>query len=260
MTLADEQLRAEGTDAHGAVILAESQTSGIGRRGRSWISQPLGNLYFSLLWAPLLPAGSTSVALMPQLVRLNLATSIAVVRASHDAGIRSAQIKWPNDVWAGEPARKMSGSILNFDGKSAAVLGVGINVLQDLSQNATATSLDALRSALPPAAQPPPISRESVLATFCNELERLMELPTDTVLDEYRHHDMLRGKVIRVHHKSREEDDPSDFDAEALDVSADGYLRVRPLGSAASRGEIQLSGEEVSITPLERLPPPRDEL
>jgi len=252
MTLADELLSAEGNAAHGTVILAEQQTAGVGRRGRSWISQPLGNLYFSLLWAPLLPPGGDGIALMPQLVRLNLAASVAVVRASHDAGIASARIKWPNDVWAGEPTpRKLSGTILNFDGKSAAVLGVGINVLQQMEANATATSLSTLRASLPAEAHVPPISREAVLATFCSELERLMSSTTEAVLNEYREHDLLRGRTIRVHHKTREQDDPSDFDALVLGIDDQGYLRVRPLNGPKQGDEISLSGEEVSITPKE---------
>ena len=251
MTLADELLRSEGSQAHGTVIIAEQQTAGIGRRGRNWISQPLGNLYFSLLWAPMLPSGaSDGVALMPQLVRLNLAASVAVARASKEAGIASARIKWPNDVWAGDPTpRKMSGTILNFDGKAAAVLGVGINVLQDLAVNETATSLATERAALPEQQQPPPISRESVLACFCTELERLMDSTTEAVLLEYRQFDLLRGRTIRVHHRTREESDPSDFDAEALGVDGEGYLRVRALNGAKAGTELTLSGEEVSITP-----------
>jgi len=98
MALADDLLRAEGSQSHGSIVLAESQTAGVGRRGRSWQSMPLGNLYFSLLWAPLLPPGGNAMAMFPQLVRLNLAAGVAVCRASEGAGIASARIKWPNDV------------------------------------------------------------------------------------------------------------------------------------------------------------------
>ena len=56
-----------------------------------------------------------------------------------------------------------------------------------------------------------------------------------------------RGNTIRVHHKTREEDDPNDFDAEAVGVSADGMLRVRPKAGGPER---MLSGEEVSISPM----------
>ena len=47
------------------------------------------------------------------------------------------------------------------------------------------------------------------------------------VLDEYRKHDLLRGRTIRVHHKTREEDDPQDFDADVLGVDADGHASRR---------------------------------
>ena len=81
----------------------------------------------------------------------------------------------------------MSGTILNFDGKEAAVLGVGINVLQDLAANETATSLTSLREQIVgPDVQPPPVTREDVLASFCNELERLLGLSAAAGLDEYR--------------------------------------------------------------------------
>lgn len=264
MTLADELVRREGSAAHGTVIVADSQSGGVGRRGRSWLSPPMGNLYFSLVWSPPgLDANAGPAALLPQLTQLNLATSVAVARAAAVAGVSSARIKWPNDVWAGAPeSRKMSGSILNFDGKTAAVLGVGINVLQDMGPNATATSIatelrrqrethDANGSPeearAVEAVAPSATVREAVLAAFCVELERLMTLSIDAVLEEYRHYDLLRGRTIRVHHKTREESDPSDFDAEALGVSAGGMLRVRPLVGGGVR---ELSGEEVSISPL----------
>ena len=161
MTLADERMKSEGAAAaHGSIILAETQTGGIGRRGRPWLSPPLGNLYFSLLWAPAVQIGgigSTAAdvggvpAFLPQLSQLNLAASVAVVKAAYAVGVgETARIKWPNDVWAGAPLpRKMSGTILNFDGKEGAVLGVGINVLQDMGENATAVSLETLRQGLP---------------------------------------------------------------------------------------------------------------
>ena len=230
-------------------------------------------MYFSLLWAPLVHAGGGggsgagaggAMALLPQLSQLNLAASVAVVHAASAVGVGStARIKWPNDVWAGSPtARKLSGTILNFDGKEAAVLGVGINVAQDLSANATATSLQTLRNQLSdkdPSAAVEAVEREAVLAAFCGELERLMSLSPAAVLDEYSRVDLLRGRVVRVHHKTREETDVRDFDALALGVSAEGALRVRPI-EPANAAVRELSGEEVSISPLNLDAPPKEEL
>lgn len=263
MILADARLKAEGAAAaHGSIILAEMQTSGVGRRGRSWQSLPLGNLYFSLLWTPVppgLPPPSNPATMLPRLSQLNLAASVAVARAAGSAaGVSTARIKWPNDVWAGLPVpRKLSGTILNFDGKEGAVLGVGINVLQDLSANATATSLRSLRvhaaeesggGEAAAASASAAVTREAVLAAFCGEIERLMALPMEAVLAEYGELDLLRGRTIRVHHKTREESDPRDFDAKAMGVDASGQLRVRP---TAGGPEKALSGEEVSISPLD---------
>ncbi|KAL1523474.1 hypothetical protein AB1Y20_018412 [Prymnesium parvum] len=242
MVVADELLRAEGSSrAHGKLVLAETQTAGQGRRGRSWQSEA-GNLYFSLVWAPQ-PAASPA-EMLPELVRLNLATGVAVVHAVAAAGFPGARIKWPNDVYHGTPPRKLSGMLVNFNGQDAAVLGVGINVLQDMPEAGTAVSLAMLQSESTNAKVP---VREDVLAFFCKELERLMALSNAAVLAEYEENDFLRGKTIRVHHKTREEHDARDFLAEVLGVDSSGMLRVRSLESSGK--EVLLSGEEVSITP-----------
>ena len=63
-------------------------------------------------------------------------------------------------------------------------------------------------------------------------------------MSEYESVHMLTGKTIRVHHVSREVDDPRDYDAIAAGVARDGQLSVvsKATGQAA-----MLSGHEVSI-------------
>ena len=78
MTIADEVLRAEGaTAAHGLVVLAETQTAGIGRRGRAWQSASDGNLYFSLVWSP---RAQGLAAMMPEMVRVSAVMVMGVMR------------------------------------------------------------------------------------------------------------------------------------------------------------------------------------
>jgi len=247
MNEAEELLSEEGASAaHGLLLLAETQTAGIGRRGRSWESGSDGNLYFSIIWSPSNCVDGV-MAMMPEMVRLNLAAGVAVTRACIKVGMVSARIKWPNDVWAGEPARKMSGTILNFNGRDAAVLGVGINVLHGGSATLPdATSVaEELRRQQPTHEETASPSREDMLAIFCLELERLMGQSNDAVLEEYRACDLLAGRTIRVHHRSREDDDPRDYDAKVIGVDTQGMLRVQQAGGV----ERLLSGEEVSITP-----------
>ena len=256
MDVARELVGSEGASTlHGALVLTDDQTAGVGRRGRSWESEACCSLLFSLVWAP---AAAGTPAVFPELVRLNLAAPIAVVGACAAVGVDSALIKWPNDVWAGSTPRKLSGVILDYNGGDSAVLGVGINVLQDMSAHPAATSLTTLlsdRALLTSPLSPPPspmvvyestLLRERVLSCFCVELERLMRMDTSAVIAEHSRHDLLKGKTIRVHHKTRDEDDPRDYDAIALGLGDDGALKVRPVASASV---VSLCAEEISITP-----------
>ena len=163
--------------------------------------------------------------LLPTLVRLNLAAPVAVACACEAVGVTSVRIKWPNDVWAGVPTRKLSGVIVDFNGKDAAVLGVGVNVLQDLDGSTSMTSVstelaqqaqqNTLQNTQPnpqlnpqpkpqPKPQPNPQNpehlRERLLAHFCDRLEILMGLSTVAVIAEHRRFDLLAESVFRVHH------------------------------------------------------------
>ena len=78
--------------AHGEVVIAESQTAGRGRRGRSWSSPAGRNLYLSVILRPSLP---------PQRApELTLVASVAACEACRKAGVETG-IKWPNDLLVG---------------------------------------------------------------------------------------------------------------------------------------------------------------
>ncbi len=104
--------------AEGAVLVAEEQTRGRGRQGRSWITVPGRALSFSVL---LRPAG------VPPAGRgwLPLLTGVAVARAVATVTGVPVSLKWPNDVLAG--GAKLAG-ILAEQAGSAIVTGIGINV------------------------------------------------------------------------------------------------------------------------------------
>ena len=75
---------------HGFVALAECQTTGKGRHGRSWHS-PFGrNIYLSLGWH-----FDEGVAAMGC---LSLATGVAMIRALRSCGVTGVMLKWPNDL------------------------------------------------------------------------------------------------------------------------------------------------------------------
>jgi BirA family biotin operon repressor/biotin-[acetyl-CoA-carboxylase] ligase len=110
--------------------VAETQSAGRGRRGRTWVSPSGANLYLSLLRA------FTTVP--ESLQGLSLATGVAVARAMKSLDVEGIALKWPNDILLGD--RKLGGILLETSGANAppsrVVTGIGINV--DMSGEAAA--------------------------------------------------------------------------------------------------------------------------
>lgn len=117
-TLLREQTPRNGA----AVLLAERQTAGRGRRGRAWTSPLASNLYLSV--ARYFSGGLT------RLGGLSLVAGVAVAEALHALGYAETRLKWPNDVLVG--ARKLGGILVEGGGEHAgpvrAVIGIGLNV------------------------------------------------------------------------------------------------------------------------------------
>jgi len=248
MLNATEWLQTHGASSHGHVFVAEEQTKGVGRRSRAWSSKPKGNLYVSLVWAEACPQGEDSDSyLMWKLTRLqqlNFSIGVAIAMACNQLGV-DAKVKWPNDVWVKQ--RKLAGILVDAKTRIGGIAGFGINVNQDFTTEANgnsnhvanvATSLSRELNA--------EVSREEVLAAVCANINGLMKKSFAQMLREYSKWDMLTGTVVRVHHRSREESDEKDFDAEVIGVSQTGSLRVKRVGTQTTK---DLSGEEISITP-----------
>lgn len=102
-------------------VLANHQTGGRGRLGRTWES-PEGGLYLSLLLQP--KASPVRVVATP------LVTGLALVKVMHGLGAETARIKWPNDVLLGEG--KLCGVLSEMSTQAECVetiiCGIGINV------------------------------------------------------------------------------------------------------------------------------------
>lgn len=106
----------------GWACLAERQTAGRGRRGRTWVSPMGGNIYLSVLWR--FNSGAAVLS------GLSLALGVAVAEALHAAAVPGVELKWPNDVvWQG---KKLAGILVEMAGESAGpcyvVAGIGVNV------------------------------------------------------------------------------------------------------------------------------------
>ncbi len=116
-----QELARQGA-AEGEIVLAEGQTQGKGRAGRSWVSPPYLNLYLSLILRPTLPPSCT-----PQ---ITLMSGVALADTIHSFLPSPPEIKWPNDILVG--GKKIAGilteSCCEADGVIFVVVGIGVNL------------------------------------------------------------------------------------------------------------------------------------
>jgi BirA family biotin operon repressor/biotin-[acetyl-CoA-carboxylase] ligase len=103
----------------GVVAVADEQTAGRGRLGRTWVAPPGAALLASVLLRPALNPGDLHL--------VTLATALAALDALPASG---ARLKWPNDVVIDD--RKLAGILAEVDGHGAVVVGMGLNVRDDL--------------------------------------------------------------------------------------------------------------------------------
>jgi len=120
-TNADLLARA-GTLAAPLLLIAEHQSAGRGRAGRSWLSSPEGSLTFSLAWR--FDGGPQALLGLPLAVGVALADTLGTLG-------QQVQLKWPNDVL--KDGDKLAGILIETQsapgGGTWCVIGIGLNLL-----------------------------------------------------------------------------------------------------------------------------------
>ncbi len=109
------------SDKEGTIILANSQTHGKGRMGRTWHSEENVGIYISTLLKTSLPP--------EQISKIALVAGVALVQAINEFSRARAYLKWPNDILLN--GKKVAGILTEYSKKkshSEVILGIGINV------------------------------------------------------------------------------------------------------------------------------------
>lgn len=223
-------------DLQPCLLVAEHQTHGRGRMGRTWHSSPGASLTFSLA----LPLALTDWS------GLSLAVGCAIADALEPLDDAAAaprlQLKWPNDIWlvgdapGGLPGRKLGGVLIETvpaGEQRMAVIGVGLNVSAETPAAETPfpTGFASLSELLPGLDAP------AVLARVARPLiEALLRFPSQGFAGwqaAYARRDLLRGRQISA----------GTLEGLAQGVNARGELLLQP-----AAGPLQaLSGGEVSV-------------
>lgn len=233
------RLAVEGAE-HGELVLAEQQTQGRGRRGRTWVSPRRLNLYGSFILRPELP---------PQRApELTLLAAVAVAESLRAGGV-PADIKWPNDLLV--RGRKVAGILTELsadpDRVLFVVLGIGVNLNAsredfppELADIATSVLLETER----------PVSRAAFAAGLAKRLEDWLDVHAaqgfEPIRERWRALSATLGQEVLVTSERRE------LRGVAVDIDADGALRLR---TAEGTEERVLAGDVEQVRP--RLAPPR---
>ncbi|MFQ5848153.1 MAG: biotin--[acetyl-CoA-carboxylase] ligase [Candidatus Methylomirabilales bacterium] len=224
---------AERGEPEGTVVVAETQTAGRGRLGRTWVSASHLGLYTSILLRPAVDPDEAS--LLSQLAAVSLADALAQVEPTV-----TVRVKWPNDLLIGD--RKVAGILVEIKTEGEriqyAVVGIGVNVnhartdFPETLQGSAGSLFLALGKR---------VSRLDVARALYRQFDvgyrRFLERESGPMLARLSALSATVGRWVRVEAGRQE------FEAFAEAINPDGSLRVRLPG-----GEMRnLVSGEVSI-------------
>ncbi len=226
--------RASGGARAGKVIVAETQTAGRGRFGRSFFSPADTGVYFSVLLRP--DVGASDATL------LTTAAAVAVAQAVESLTGAAAQIKWVNDIFC--LGKKVCGILTegSFDMESGAmdyaVVGIGVNITPPAG--GFPTDISAIVTSVCDTGKAETGLRARLVADILTRFRTFyLNLSDKSYLAEYKARSMIVGKDVDV--ISGKTFRP----ARALEIDDDCRLVVR-----FDDGTIKaLSSGEVSIRP-----------
>ncbi len=201
------QMAERGID-EGTVVIAENQTRGKGRMGRSWTTRP-GGLWMSVVLKPAIdPMHASSITLL---------AAVSVTKALRGAGL-DAVIKWPNDVLVN--GKKICGILTEMSAETDVVnfiiLGIGVNVNNEMPLE-TATTMKA------------ELGRDVDRVKFTQSLLEVLEEDYLTFKDEgftpilwsWRRYSDTLGRLVEVTYQDEV------IRGTARDVDEDGSLLVK---------------------------------
>jgi BirA family biotin operon repressor/biotin-[acetyl-CoA-carboxylase] ligase len=188
---------AVATAGRGQVCLAELQTAGRGRRGRSWIAPFGSGICLSIGWQ--------FAEVPPTFSALSLAVGVAAARALQRFGATDVSLKWPNDlIWQ---QRKLGGVLIEMRGESAGpahvVIGIGLNMrmpaatriaLAEQQSTLIADVHEILRDRTP--------TRNQLAAALIGEIIAMLQTFAfrgfEPFIEEWRALDALSNSPVRV--------------------------------------------------------------
>ncbi len=218
----------DGRITHGSLIVADEQSKGRGRMGKSFFS-PKSGIYMSVCLCK-------SVENMSDVMVITPAAAVAVRRSIAKFTDIDARIKWVNDIYIGK--KKVCGILTQADidfesGKAGTfIVGIGINFINQKFPDDIKDRACALFDE-----RPVSVTRSKMIAEIYSQLLDLTDDLSDrSFMDEYRRYSLVLGKEISYALNGEEKR------GTVRDIDDDGALIVRE-----GEKERKLNCGEISI-------------
>lgn len=194
------------------IVIADAQTAGRGRLGRTFISNYAKGIYMSILFKP-----TFSLAYAKKITCLvAAATSLAIDQI---AGVKT-QIKWVNDIYLN--SKKICGILteaatsIEQDSLEYVIIGIGINMyyqnFDEKLQN-IATSIEEQTNKI--------ISRNELIVQIINQIDAYLDhIDDDIYMDEYIKKSFVIGKTVELYKNNQT------FIAKVININKEGELEV----------------------------------
>ncbi|MDP4093019.1 MAG: biotin--[acetyl-CoA-carboxylase] ligase [Bacillota bacterium] len=235
-----KKIAAEGCE-NGTVVVADNQTEGRGRMGRTWYTACGKGIWMTLVLRP--PIQIEEVQLF------TLGAAVAVARAIRSLTGFEAGIKWPNDIIL--EGRKVCGILTEMSSEESnvnfIVIGIGINVShtledfpEDIRDRATSLMLYSDKSGKKGQLI---LDRADLIKNILFEIEKIYSKINNNsskeILGDWKTYSVTLGSKVRIIIKGTE------YEGTAVDIEQDGSLTVECIDGVRRRvlsGEIQVRG------------------
>ena len=227
----NDEIRRNLTLPEGAVCIADQQTHGRGRQGRSWHSETGTGLYLSILLKPNLSA--------EKLALITLMAGVATVSAiQKQISSVSLKLKWPNDILLNE--KKLAGILCEYVPGTAVIVGIGINLNQtcfpeDIKNIATSLKLETGTT----------VNRTNLVISLLENLdsnyEEFLQEKRPSLIKKWTNRTDMFGKITTVHQKGKS------LTGTAMGLDPEGRLILKTLDGKThtlSSGELLAAGPD----------------
>lgn len=201
-----------------SILIAESQTAGRGRRGRTWL-----NTEDALMMSVAIPVGELNSKDLPL---ISHAAALAVFNAISQLdgfdGLNNSGIKWPNDILL--EGKKICGILSeivnNTCGIMHVIIGIGVNVNADSFPSGLLQPITSIKQVFGYLIDKNLLC-ERIIIELLMRLEILLSNNSCDLIAEYRKHCITLGKAITVYPNSN-----YSYEAFANDVDSEGRLII----------------------------------